>query len=261
MPAPALVRTELPSEVSAEKLDTGEEFLSRGLRLAGLTNDVLISLCLRRNILIPKKPRKKDLVAALDTWRNHHGGTVKAKKKSRPTTVVLGNVILKTVADDMQKTMVPRWINPAPIRVGQKKHGKLSADQWRVFCSIHLPVTLIRLWGRQPEDSRWYQMLTNFLSLVKAVEIGSMLVTSKEHIDEYQTLMMNYLVTMKSLYKEARVVPNHHLALHTPDFLQYWGPSSETRGFGWERYNHTLQQINTNRRFGEFVDCIDSKLD
>ncbi|KAJ2921440.1 hypothetical protein H1R20_g15653, partial [Candolleomyces eurysporus] len=202
-PGQVLVRMELPLEISANKIDAGEDLLSR----------------------------------------------VKTKKKTRPNTVVLGNVILKTVSDDMQKTMVPRWINPAPIRTGQKKHGKLSADQWRVFCGIHLTVTLIRLWGRQPQDSRWYQMLVNFLDLVKAVEIGSMLVTSKDHIDEYETLMTRYLVTMKSLYKEARVVPNHHLALHTPDFLKYWGPSPETRGFGWERYNHTLQQINTNRRF------------
>ncbi|KAJ2921673.1 hypothetical protein H1R20_g15417, partial [Candolleomyces eurysporus] len=250
-PSQTLVTVQLPAEVSADKLDTGEDLLARGLKLSSLNNDVLFTLCFRRGISLPEKPKKKDMVAALDRWRSNHGISI-APKKARPNTVVLGSTILKAVSDDMQKTMLPRWVNPAPLRAGQKKHGKLSADQWRVLCSIHLTVTLIRLWGRQPQESRWYQMLVNFLDLVKAVEIGSMLVVSRDHIDEYETLMTRYLITMKSLYKEARVVPNHHLALHTSDFLDIWGPSPETHGFGWERYNHTLQQINTNRRFGEW---------
>ncbi|RXW18464.1 hypothetical protein EST38_g7389 [Candolleomyces aberdarensis] len=179
-----------------------------------------------KNLFLPR--RDAAVPPQVLVTRSNHGVSVKTKKHARPNTAVLGSVILKAVGDDMQKTMVPRWISPAPIRAGQKKHGKLSADQWRVFCGIHLAVTLIRLWGRQPEDSRWYKMLINFLDLVKAVEIGSMLVTSRNHIDEYETLMTRYLVTMKSLYKEARVVPNHHLALHTADFLDYRGPSPET---------------------------------
>lgn len=147
--------------------------------------------------------------------------------------------------------MLPRWVDPAPIGVGRKKRGKLSADQWRSFCTIHLVFTLIRLWGREPEGSRWYDMLTNFLDLVRAVETGSMLVTSPDHRAAYETFMTRYLIQMKDLYKEAAIVPNHHLSLHVPDYLEIWGPSPQTRGFGWERFNFNLQQINTNKRFGK----------
>ncbi|KAJ2924423.1 hypothetical protein H1R20_g12671, partial [Candolleomyces eurysporus] len=251
---PVALPVVLPAEVSVKKIDAGEDAFARGLKLLGLTNDVLITLCVRRGITLPPRPHKKELVAALEQWRQVNGGSTKlsrSKKFTKPRTVVLGHAVLTAVADDMQKMVLPRWVNPAPIRAGQKSHGKLSADQWRSFCGIHLIVTLIRLWGRQPKQSRWYDMLTNFLDLVRAVEISSLLVTSQEHISAYETYMTRYLVTMKNLYKEAHVVPYHHYALHTPDFLGLWGPSPQVRGFGWERFNYTLQQINTNKRFGD----------
>lgn len=172
--------------------------------------------------------------------------------------VVLGRKVLSEVASDMEKMVLPRWVDPAPKRAGQKKQGKLSADQWRSLCSIHLVITLIRLWGHLPAGERWHQMLVNFLDLVLAVELGSMMVTSADHAAAYETVLTRYLVVMKELYKEAVVVPTHHLALHVPDFLRLWGPSPQARGFGWERFNHMLQGINTNKRFGLpfFLHCM-----
>ncbi|RXW12219.1 hypothetical protein EST38_g13635 [Candolleomyces aberdarensis] len=189
---PVALPVVLPAEVSVEKIDAGEDAFARGLKLLSLTNDVLITLCVCRAITLPPRPQKKELVAALEQWQQVNGGSTKlskSKKFTKPRTVVLGHAVLTAVADDMQKMVLPRWVNPAPIRAGQKSHGKLSADQWQSFCGIHLIVTLIRLWGRQPKQSRWYDMLTNFLDLVRAVEISSLLVTSQEHISAYKTYM------------------------------------------------------------------------
>ncbi|RXW12087.1 hypothetical protein EST38_g13767 [Candolleomyces aberdarensis] len=238
-------------EADREVLEAAESILSRGLKLSGLRKSVLQALCIRKGIQLPSDAIKKTMITALEEWRSQQSKLHANKRVPKRTTVVLGNTILPAVAEDNRKTLLPRWVDPAPIRAGQKKQGKLSADQWRSFCTIHLVITLIRLWGNLPEDSRRYQMLTNFIDLVNAVEVASMLTTSAEHMSVFRVSMSRYLVNLKTLYKEAAIVQNHHLALHIPDFLELWGPSPQTRGFGWERYNYTLQQIPTNKRIGE----------
>lgn len=181
--------------------------------------------------------------------KSNHG--VGIKKPKHVPKVVLGKSVLSAVTGDMEKTVLPRWVDRAPAAVGQKKQGKLSADQWRSLCSIHLVITLIRLWGHLPPESRWHRMLANFLDLVLAVELGSLMTTSPRHISVYEKVITRYLVTLKELYKEVNIVPNFHLALHVPDFLRLWGPSPQLRGFGWERLNRTLKNIKSNLQFGE----------
>ncbi|KAJ2911854.1 hypothetical protein MD484_g8563, partial [Candolleomyces efflorescens] len=250
----------LPSEISKDQIEDGQDILARGLKLDGITRPVLALLCAQRSIPLRTGALKKEMVVALNEWRAQQADAGKVqdgkrrkrgRSKADPGSVVLGQAVLTAASLDIQKMVLPRWVDPAPIGVGRKKRGKLSADQWRSFCTIHLVFTLIRLWGREPEESRWYKMLLNFLDLVQAVETGSMLVTSPRHRSAYETFMTRYLIQMKDLYKEAAIVPNHHLSLHVPDYLESWGPSPQTRGFGWERFNFSLQQINTNKRFGD----------
>ncbi|KAF6755596.1 hypothetical protein DFP72DRAFT_811306, partial [Ephemerocybe angulata] len=241
-------RATMPKLPSPARMAEGRQALEFNdiPRLTSLRTDVLFYLCVEMDLR--RGGRKKDFLRELIQWRVAH---LNFEEKEEKKTVVLGKLILSAVGEDREKTMLPRWVDPAPARVGQKKQGKLSADQWRSFCTVHLVISLIRLWGNLPKDSRWYQMLTNFLDLVTAVEIAGMLVTSPEHISAYTTSMTRYLINMKALYKEAVVVPNHHFALHIPDYLRLWGPGPQNRGFGFERFNYKLQQIRTNKRFGE----------
>lgn len=169
----------------------------------------------------------------------------------RTATAVLGKQVLAEYAKDRARTVLPSWVNPAPAKAGHTRFGKLSADQWRSFCTISLVVTLIRIWGMEPPESRFLRMLHNFLDLVTAVEIGSMLVTSRKHASIYGTTLRRYLDNLKLLYPEATIAPNHHLALHLPDFLVSLGPSPEYRIFGPERHNWTGQRTNTNNHYGE----------
>jgi len=61
--------------------------------------------------------------------------------------VVLGKDVMKAVWDDMKHTKLPTWIHPALPNWGTAERGKLSTDQWRLVCTVHLPIMLIRLWG------------------------------------------------------------------------------------------------------------------
>lgn len=101
---------------------------------------------------------------------------------------------------------------------------------------------------------QWHQQswISNFLDLVTAVEIGSMLITSEEHIKIHEDAIISYLQSLKDLYKEACIIPNHHLALHIADFLRLFGPVHAWRMFTLERYNYMLQSLNTNQKFGMY---------
>jgi hypothetical protein len=173
----------------------------------------------------------------------------KSQISSRPPAqAVLGKTIVSAVQEDILRTELPTWVNPAPAGFGTTANGKLSADQWRTVCSINLPITLIRMWSNNTD--RKQEMLDNFMDLVTAVEVGSMLTTNDDLIQLYNTTMHRYLTNMKSLYPESTVKPNHHYALHLGDFLEAFGPVHSWRTFAFERYNYLLQQVNTNKKMG-----------
>jgi len=85
--------------------------------------------------------------------------------------VVLGKDVMEAVWDDMKHTKLPTWIHPAPPNWGMVEWGKLSADQWRLVSTVHLPITRIRLWGHivldcnLSHDSHWlHAMFASCLS-------------------------------------------------------------------------------------------------
>lgn len=144
---------------------------------------------------------------------------------------------------------VPSWVNPAPLAFGTSKHGKLSADQWRTVTLLNLPVTLIRTWGL--EDGRRYDMLVNFLHLAEAVATLGYLEANQDSLALADELLLKYLEGVKELYKGAKIVPNHHLALHLTMFIALFGPVHSWRAFVFERLNYMLQSLNINGNFGK----------
>lgn len=153
---------------------------------------------------------------------------------------------------DMGKTHLPSWVTPLPRNIGSAQAGSLGADEWRTLCLIHLPITLIRLWGNDG-SSREFQMVTNFMDLVTAVKVASMRTTNADRIRSYEFHMQRYLSQLLALYPGATITPNHHLSLHLPEVLDRFGPSHVFRAFVFERGNLILQQTPTNNKLGESV--------
>ena len=147
--------------------------------------------------------------------------------------------------------MLPSWIEPAPRNWGTTEHGKLSADQWRVLCTIHLPISLISKWS--DHSARHMDMLANFMDLVTAVRIASMRVTNDEYIALYEQHIFSYVRGVLKLYKDADIKPNHHLSLHLGRFLRTLGPVHAYRTFAFERINYMMQRMNTNGKHGILV--------
>jgi hypothetical protein len=152
----------------------------------------------------------------------------------------------------MQRIVLPSWVPRAPSHPGEKKWGKLGADQWRSFCLVNLPITLIRLWGSLDVESREHKMLVNFLHLISAIKLATMRKMTKERIAQYERHMHQYLTSLLELYPETSITPYQHLSLHFGDLLERFGPTHAWRCFAFERYNYLMQNIPTNSKFGMF---------
>lgn len=173
------------------------------------------------------------------------------QRRSASQRIVLGSTVLDEVYKDMDRTILPDWVQPAPSTMGQKSHGRLSANEWRSAVTIHLPITLIRLWSRHPKTSRYFAMLIQLLNLALVVGLATRRSTSASQRANIAYCMLQYLDSTRLLFPLASIVPNHHLGLHLPRFLKLFGPPHAWWCFPYERLNGMLQDVHTNHRFGE----------
>ncbi len=164
-------------------------------------------------------------------------------------TRVLGRGMLPEVWRDMNKTVLPTWLSAGPREVGTASCGKLSADQWRTTCTVHLVITLGRLWGAKTHDDRLYQMYANFMDLVSAVKLATMRSMTSSRSAQYKEHIRCYLTGIKTLYK-CPFSPNQHIALHLDRLLRLFGPVHAWRSYPFERWNYILQSIPTNFHLG-----------
>jgi hypothetical protein len=163
---------------------------------------------------------------------------------------VLGSDTLREFWFDMSKTVLPSWVSPGPRELGSARAGKLSADQWRSTCTIHLVVTLVRLWGNKPKSDRFHLMLQNFLQLVSATKLATMRSVSESQIVDFESTMHQYLLGLRELFPRISISPNQHLSMHLGKILRDFGPAHAWGTWSLERCNHKFQEINTNKRFG-----------
>ena len=152
----------------------------------------------------------------------------------------------------MKRTTLPSCCSPAPPHIGDKGQGKISADGWRVFCTVHLIVTLGRIWGSLPADTRECQLFSNLCDLIGAIKTATGRSITVARAEEFRHLMLKYLSGLDSLFPKHRLVPYHHISIHLNELLSRFGPTTTWRCWVFERYNHMLQNIETNGRFGLF---------
>lgn len=121
-----------------------------------------------------------------------------AKELQSPHHVVLGKDVLTAVGADMAHTQLPSWISPMPHNWGTAARGKLSADQWRIVGTIHLPIMLIWLWVN--ETAQKQDLLNSFMNLVSTVCIVNMCISSPNQSQAYKDHVFCYVGGLKTLY-------------------------------------------------------------
>ncbi|KAG2102169.1 hypothetical protein BD769DRAFT_1367629, partial [Suillus cothurnatus] len=164
---------------------------------------------------------------------------------------VLNKSVLSEVQADITHTTLPSWIGRAPPDIGNPSHGKLSADQWRTLCTVHLPITLTRLWGRPDSPPRKKEILENFLDLVTAVLYGTPRRLTDKRIRTYNHYIFKYIRGLIRIYDDYKLTPNQHFSLHLSEILKKFGPPHAYWAFPFERYIGLIRHIHTNQRPSE----------
>ncbi|KAI0364890.1 hypothetical protein BV20DRAFT_910907, partial [Pilatotrama ljubarskyi] len=159
---------------------------------------------------------------------------------------ILGREVLEEIREDMKATTYPSYIGRAPLDVGSAGAGTLSAEQWRTFCTVNLPISLIRLWSASSSTTRQQALLRNFMHLVTAVKHATCRQASASSVAAYETAILAYLSGLLELFPDTRLVPNHHLAIHLADVVRYFGPPHSYWAFPFERFIRLLRNVNIN---------------
>lgn len=76
---------------------------------------------------------------------------------------------------------------------------------------------------------------------------------SQRHADEYMRNMRAYLRSLRDLFPEMKLLPNHHNALYLGELLLRFGPVHGWWMFPFERLIGLLQKVNSNKKIGRPV--------
>lgn len=178
------------------------------------------------------------------------GGPRETAPATSRDRIVFGKETINAVREDIKNCQLPSWVGSIPLEWALLEKSKLSANQWLVIYTVHLPFTLIRLWGVDETTERRKNMLSNALDLARSVILASLRELSPSSIEEYESTITRYLTTLLDLYKDINLVPNHHAALHIPEPLRELGPVHAHSAQHYERDIHVMQELNTNAKSG-----------
>ena len=173
-------------------------------------------------------------------------GFISEDENSTPRRLFSSDV-LDQIRKDIGKIIVPSWVEKPPSNFGSSMHGKPKADQWRTICTIHMAITLVRLWGKASATDDEHSVLNNFIQLVVAVDVATRRSMSASRAALFDNNMQAYVKGLRSIYNHT-LVPNHHLSLHLKQCLLLFGPVRGWWSYPFERYNGLLQRLNTNHR-------------
>ncbi|KAJ7791415.1 hypothetical protein B0H14DRAFT_2395643, partial [Mycena olivaceomarginata] len=153
---------------------------------------------------------------------------------------------------DLEAMIKPSWMTSVPPRFGgESSDGKLKADQWRTLGTIYMPITLIRLWSASDANSRRRELLELTMDLVSAVILAASRTTSPSNAFHCRDMLLAYRNKLSKLFPDYQCHPNHHMAMHIPDFLLLFGPVHGWWTFPLERLIGKLQRVPTNYKPGE----------
>lgn len=162
---------------------------------------------------------------------------------------------MEAIWSDVENMIKPSWVTSVPTTLSSSG-PKLKSDQWRTVGSLYLPVTLIRLWSgtspTNPNSKRRHELLHLTMLLLSAIAVATSRVTSADNAKQYLTYMGAYRQELAKQFPTYKCHPNHHLAMHIPEFLAMYGPVHGWWAFPFERMIGMLQRISTNYKPGIF---------
>lgn len=152
---------------------------------------------------------------------------------------------LEKICCCIQQVSLPTWVSRPPGNLGEKKHGKLKAEEFLTLFSVIFPLVIPEI-ELDDDLSRHQAMQQSFFDVVGATNILASFKTSNSAADNFQNYYYDYFVSIQNLFPDVNTVPNHHYAFHNFNVLRTWGPLASQNEFMGERINGWLQKIKTN---------------
>lgn len=145
-------------------------------------------------------------------------------------------------------TLLPSFINAAPPNWGTKTRGKISSDEYFVLITIHLPITLIDLWGRLPQTERRRRLLDHLMDLVDIEFTIFSNTVSREETYALDDASLHYMLDKLELFKDVTIKVNDHMAMHYGEVLRNFGPTPSHDGSYYERFIRSMHNVNINMK-------------
>ncbi|KAF7289546.1 hypothetical protein MKEN_01504500 [Mycena kentingensis (nom. inval.)] len=134
--------------------------------------------------------------------------------------------------------------------LGEKKHGKLKAEQYYTLFAGILPLAVPEI-ALHEDPITSDKMKDGFYHLVAATNIVSSFKTSDAEADVYTEEYLNYRRNLQSTFPDIEEPPNAHFAGHYKGQMRLMGPPAGISEFWGERMNGELQRIKTNCRLND----------
>ncbi|KAJ3906770.1 hypothetical protein F5879DRAFT_987125 [Lentinula edodes] len=217
-----------------------------------LNRQTLIALsfvCIDLDILPEGKFGKAELVNQLVKWR------LTKPLKPLPRVRIASDKVLQMVQRSIRETVVPSWITRPPSDMGLQQAGTLKADHWRVLFNIHLPFSLICMWGKgSPSAVDNAAEMTPVLETSMHLTCASILMTrnslSPKTRDQFRSSLRDHILGLKQIFP-GFMLPTHHLAFHIYDFMDGFSTVRNWWGFPFERLIGKVQRMPTNHKIGQ----------
>ncbi|VDB95794.1 unnamed protein product [Peniophora sp. CBMAI 1063] len=168
-----------------------------------------------------------------------------------PRREILTTSIMLRIKETIARTQMPSSADKTPSDWGTKGHGRITGGQWLVIGTVHLPITLIPLWGHPSASQHERDLLEFYMTTVAVVCIGTLRVISLADTVDFDDAAQQYFEGKKRLFKDETIRPYDHLLLHYGDVLRWYGPSAAHDGSFYERHIRRLHGLNINMKSGE----------
>ncbi|THV01610.1 hypothetical protein K435DRAFT_654934 [Dendrothele bispora CBS 962.96] len=193
--------------------------------------------------------QKREMVDVLVNWR-----------RGKPTqelkwVYVDSSAVLERLHQAISEVTTPAWVGKPPPNVGLPNAGTLKADHWRTLFSIHLPLTLLSMWGKgsplaTPDAGEMSSVLETALWLSCALIIMTKDTLTTERRESFRFAYRQHILGLRKNFP-GFFKPTHHLAFHIYEFMDRYGPLRNWWAFFFERLIGRLQRQPTNHQTGQ----------
>ncbi|KAF7377332.1 hypothetical protein MSAN_00154100 [Mycena sanguinolenta] len=154
--------------------------------------------------------------------------------------------VLAKIRTCIKEVSLPTWVARLPDNLGEKKHGKLKAQQYLTLFAAILPLVIPETPLTENEETS-EKMLQGFSDLAACTNIVASFEASDSEAEAFTSHYIAYRKHVQQVFPDCKEPPNFHHAMHNEALLKYWGPLPGVGEFWGERMNGMLQRIKTNR--------------